>query len=121
MSASRAAASPTPERHRPTIEPTRYAEDGAMLLAGLRRHHAFADAGTTIAEQWRAFEELGTIPGRRGTTRSGFLVQLLESERIREQVGRYVDRHGWDVAEDEEAWRRYQRRRMREDYADDEW
>jgi hypothetical protein len=58
---------------------------------------------------------------RRGTTRSGFLVQLLESERIREQVGRYVDRHGWDVAEDEEAWRRYQRRRMREDYADDEW
>lgn len=58
---------------------------------------------------------------RRGTTRSGFLVQLLESERIREQVGRYVDRHGWDVAEDEEAWRRYQRRRMREDYADDQW
>jgi len=58
---------------------------------------------------------------RRGTTRSGFLVQLLESERLREQVGRYIDRHGWDVAEDEESWRRHQRRRMREEYADDEW
>jgi hypothetical protein len=58
---------------------------------------------------------------RRGTTRSGFLVRLLESERLREQVGRYIDRHGWDVAEDEESWRRHQRRRMREEYADDEW
>jgi len=58
---------------------------------------------------------------RRGTTRSGFLVQLLESERLREQVGRYIDRHGWDVAEDEGSWRRHQRRRMREEYADDEW
>jgi len=40
---------------------------------------------------------------RRGTTRSGFLAQLLESERLREQVGSYIDRHGWDVAEDEES------------------
>lgn len=58
---------------------------------------------------------------RRGTTRSGFLAQLLEAERLHEQVGRYIDRHGWDVAEDEEAWRRYQQRRMQEDYGDDEW
>jgi hypothetical protein len=58
---------------------------------------------------------------RRRTSRSGLLAQLLEAERVREQVGRYIDRHGWDVAEDDEAWRRYQRRRMGEDYGDDEW
>jgi metal-responsive CopG/Arc/MetJ family transcriptional regulator len=58
---------------------------------------------------------------RRGTSRSGLLAQLLAAERVREQVGRYIDRHGWDVAEDEEAWRRYQQRRMSEDYGDDDW
>lgn len=58
---------------------------------------------------------------RRRTSRSGLLAQLLEAERMREQVGRYIDRHGWDVAEDDEAWRQYQRRRMGEDYGGDEW
>lgn len=58
---------------------------------------------------------------RRGTSRSGLLAQLLEAERVRDQVSRYIDRHGWDVAEDEEAWRRYQQHRMREDYAGDDW
>lgn len=58
---------------------------------------------------------------RRGTTRSGLLAQLLEAERLRDQMGRYIDRHGWDVAANEEAWRRYQQRRMHEDYAGDEW
>jgi hypothetical protein len=58
---------------------------------------------------------------RRRTTRSGYLAHLLETERLREQVRRYIDRHGWDVAEDDEAWRQYQQRRMREDYGDDEW
>jgi metal-responsive CopG/Arc/MetJ family transcriptional regulator len=58
---------------------------------------------------------------RRGTSRSGLLALLLEAERVREQTTRYIDRHGWDVAEDEEAWRDYQRRRMAEEYGDDEW
>lgn len=58
---------------------------------------------------------------RRGTTRSGFLTQLLEAEKMREQTKRYIDEHGWDVAEDEESWRAHQRRRMAEEYADDEW
>jgi len=58
---------------------------------------------------------------RRGTSRSGLLAQLLEAERVREQTRRYIDRHGWDVAEDDEAWREYQRRRMAQEYADDEW
>ena len=58
---------------------------------------------------------------RRGTTRSGLLASLLEAERIREQTLRYLDRYGWDVADDEESWREYQRRRMAEEYRDDEW
>jgi metal-responsive CopG/Arc/MetJ family transcriptional regulator len=58
---------------------------------------------------------------RRGTTRSGLLAQLLEAELVREQTRRYLDRYGWDVAEDEASWQAYQRRRMAEEYADDEW
>jgi hypothetical protein len=58
---------------------------------------------------------------RRGTTRSGLLAELLEEARVRQQVAGYIDRHGWDVAEDDTAWRRYQRRRMGEEYGDDEW
>jgi hypothetical protein len=58
---------------------------------------------------------------RRGTSRSGLLAQLLRAERVREQARRYLDRYGWDVVEDDEAWRKYQRRRMAEDYRDDEW
>jgi metal-responsive CopG/Arc/MetJ family transcriptional regulator len=58
---------------------------------------------------------------RRKTSRSSLLAQLLDAERVREQTRRYLDRHGWDVVEDEEAWRRYQRRRMAEEYRDDEW
>jgi metal-responsive CopG/Arc/MetJ family transcriptional regulator len=58
---------------------------------------------------------------RRGTTRSGLLASLLEAEKVREQTRRYLDIHGWDVADDEESWREYQRRRMAEEYRDDEW
>lgn len=58
---------------------------------------------------------------RRGTTRSGLLARLLEAEQIQARVRRYIDRHGWDVAEDEGAWRRYQQARMAEEYRDDDW
>jgi metal-responsive CopG/Arc/MetJ family transcriptional regulator len=58
---------------------------------------------------------------RRGTSRSGLLADLLEAERVREQTRRYLDRHGWDVAEDETAWRKFQHRRMAEEYGDDAW
>ena len=58
---------------------------------------------------------------RRGLSRSGLLAQLLEAERIREQAGRYIDQHGWDVTEDEEKWRAHQKRRLAEEYADDTW
>ena len=58
---------------------------------------------------------------RRGTSRSELLARLLEAERVRQQTEEYLDRHGWDVVDDEAAWRRYQRRRMAEEYRDDEW
>ena len=58
---------------------------------------------------------------RRGTSRSGVLAQLLIAEQVREQTRRYLDRHGWDVVEDEATWREYQRGRMAEEYADDDW
>lgn len=58
---------------------------------------------------------------RRGASRSGLLAELLEAERVREQVRSYLDRHGWDVAEDEASWRAYQRSRMAEEYAGDDW
>lgn len=58
---------------------------------------------------------------RRGTSRSGLLALLLEGEQIREKTRRYLDAHGWDVCEDDQAWRDYQRRRMAEEYGGDEW
>jgi len=58
---------------------------------------------------------------QRGISRSGLLAQLLKAERVKLQVGSYLDRYGWDVAEDDEAWREYQRHRMAAEYADDEW
>ena len=58
---------------------------------------------------------------RRRTSRSGLLAQLLQAERVREQTRRYLDRYGWDVVDDEAAWRDYQRRRVAEEYRDDEW
>jgi len=61
------------------------------------------------------------VARRRRTSRSGLLARLLEAERVRQQTQEYLDRHGWDVADDEKAWRRYQQRRMAEEYADDEW
>lgn len=61
------------------------------------------------------------VAQRRGLSRSALLADLLEAERMREQVRLYIDRHGWDVAEDEETWKAYQQRRMAAEYGDDEW
>jgi len=75
--------------------------------------------GVSLSEELIAFAD--EEARRRGTTRSGLLAQLLTAEQVREQTRRYLDEHGWDVAEDEDAWRRYQGRRMAEEYGDDEW
>ena len=58
---------------------------------------------------------------RRGLSRSGLLARLLEAEKVRDQTRRYLDRYGWDVTKDEEVWGVHQKRRMAEEYGDDEW
>ena len=58
---------------------------------------------------------------RQRTTRSELLAQLLEAERLRQQTKKYLDRHGWDVCDDDAAWRRHQRRRMAKEYRGDRW
>ncbi len=75
--------------------------------------------GVSIPDELIAFAD--EEAKRRGLSRSGLLAKLLEAERIREQTRRYIDRHGWDVTEDEEAWRAHQRRRTAEEYGADEW
>ena len=75
--------------------------------------------GVSLPEDLIAFAD--EAARRRGTSRSELLARLLEAERVREQTHAYLDRHGWDVADDEQTWRRYQRRRMSEEYRDDDW
>jgi metal-responsive CopG/Arc/MetJ family transcriptional regulator len=75
--------------------------------------------GVSIPEDLIAFAD--EEAKRRGLSRSGLLAQLLEREKVREQTRRYIDEHGWDVTEDEEAWHAHQERRMAEEYADDVW
>ncbi len=75
--------------------------------------------GVSLPDELVAFAD--EEASRRGTSRSGLLAELLAAERVREQTLRYLDRYGWDVAEDDEAWREYQRRRTAEEYGADEW
>jgi metal-responsive CopG/Arc/MetJ family transcriptional regulator len=75
--------------------------------------------GVSLSDDLIAFADREAA--RRGTSRSGLLAGLLEAERIRDQVRHYLDAHGWDVADDETAWREYQHRRMSEEYGADEW
>ena len=56
-----------------SIEPTRFADGRPMLLAGLRREHAFADAPRSIMAQWSDFQRLTPIPGHRGTDTYGVM------------------------------------------------
>ena len=53
------------------FEPVRYEDGRAMLLAGLRRHHGFAESVRTIPGQWQEFRALGAIPGQAGATAYG--------------------------------------------------
>jgi metal-responsive CopG/Arc/MetJ family transcriptional regulator len=75
--------------------------------------------GVSLPEDLVAFADRAARRDR--TSRSRLLARLLEAERVRQQTQEYLDRHGWDVVDDEAAWRRYQRKRMVEEYPDDEW
>ncbi|MBP9143405.1 MAG: hypothetical protein KBF21_05460 [Thermoanaerobaculia bacterium] len=75
--------------------------------------------GVSLTEELVRFADAEAA--RRGTTRSGLLAELLDEARVRARTRAYLDRHGWDVAEDETAWRDYQRARMAQEYAEDDW
>lgn len=75
--------------------------------------------GVSLAKELVQFAD--EEASRRGLSRSGLLAELLKAELVREQTRQYLDRHGWDIAEDDQAWREYQRHRMAEEYGDDEW
>src|SRR5688500_13881426 len=55
------------------IEPDRMEDGRAMLLAGLRRVHTFEGAAASTTTQWRAFREMGTLPGQQGTAAFGVM------------------------------------------------
>lgn len=75
--------------------------------------------GVSLPEDLVAFAD--EAASRQGTSRSELLARLLQAERVSLQIQDYLDRHGWDVVDDVAAWRRYQRRRMAQEYRDDEW
>jgi AraC family transcriptional regulator len=54
-----------------TLEPVRYVQGRPMLLAGIRRHHAFAGMAKGIPVQWEDFQKLGPLPTQVGTTAYG--------------------------------------------------
>lgn len=53
------------------FEPSRFADGRPMLLAGIRRHHAYADAPRDIPRQWQELVALGELPGQIGKTTYG--------------------------------------------------
>lgn len=57
------------------IEPARLADAPAMLLAGPRRHHAFADAARDIPGQWAELRALLPLPGQVGDVAYGAVAQ----------------------------------------------
>lgn len=75
--------------------------------------------GVSLPDELVTFADQEAL--RRRTSRSGLLAQLLQAERVREQTRKYLDRYGWDVVDDEEAWRAHQRRHAAEEYGNDEW
>lgn len=85
---------------------------GAIMCAHMK-------IGVSLPEDLVAFADEAAT--RQGTSRSALLARLLQAERVRQQTQEYLDRHGWDVVDDEAAWRRYQRNRMAKEYRDDEW
>ncbi len=82
-------------------------------------YHMVMKIGVSISKDLVTFAD--EEAKRRGLSRSGLLAQLLEREKVSAQTRRYIDQHGWDVTEDEETWRSHQKRRMAEEYSDDQW
>ncbi len=56
-----------------SLEPIRFVQGRPMLMAGVRRHHTFAEAARGIAAQWAEFRASGPIPHRQGSVAYGLL------------------------------------------------
>ena len=57
-----------------------------MLLAGLRRHHTFAESPRTIPAQWEAFNGLGAIPHQQGDVAYGVICSGDEQAQVMEYM-----------------------------------
>jgi predicted transcriptional regulator YdeE len=55
------------------LQPARYEDGRAILLAGLRRHHEFEESVRTIPEQWQELRSLGAMPGQIGANTYGVI------------------------------------------------
>jgi AraC family transcriptional regulator len=111
-----------------TLEPHRYEEGRAMLLAGLRRKHSFAAMGKDIPRQWDDFLKLGKLPGQVGATAYGAIaggdpktqtmeymcaVEVSSFDAVPKELGRMrvpparyaVFRHEGNVNTIQETWR----------------
>lgn len=95
-----------------------------MLLAGLRRHHGFADAETTIGQQWRDFHGSSLATGGApaaygvmcGADEDGFeymcAIEVNAFEGLEEGIGRMrvreqlyaIFRHAGGVETVRDAW-----------------
>lgn len=67
------------------IEPLRYADGPARLLAGVRRTYTF-DQGAAITAQWGELEAMLPLPGQRGGARYGVICGGNESTRTFEYM-----------------------------------
>lgn len=94
-------------------------ENGGNTRVFRRGIMAFMKIGVSLPADLVRFAD--ETAKHRGTSRSELLARLLTAERVRQQTRAYLDRHGWDVVEDETGWRKYQRRQMARGYRDDEW
>lgn len=77
-----------------------------MLLAGLRRHHSFAGAVASIAAQWEALRQLGSLPHQQGAAMYGVLC----GADLEKQTFEYMT--GVEVAEFDPAAARLGRMRV---------
>ena len=67
------------------IEPTRYADGRARLLAGVRRTYGF-DQAAGIPAQWGELEAMLPLPGQRGGARYGVICTGDEAARTFEYM-----------------------------------
>jgi AraC family transcriptional regulator len=68
------------------LTPVRFTESRVILLAGLRREHAFDEAAQGIPAQWEEFRRLGPIAGQRGRTAYGVMCGVAPERRVFEYM-----------------------------------